>query len=81
MKVGELVILNKNRYTKVYLLENDKDNKPKFKLISEENLDEKLIDLEAKDYFLLEKEGFDEIFGISDNLGIVKEDKVLLIGV
>nr|WP_276938489.1 hypothetical protein [Helcococcus sueciensis] len=82
MTVGELILTNKDRYTKVYLIKNDKlTNEPVFVKADEKSLDEKTILIEAKDYFILDKEGIDEIFGNSKDLNVNDEDKVLLIGI
>ncbi|MGY3776157.1 hypothetical protein [Helcococcus sueciensis] len=82
MTVGELILTNKDRYTKVYLIKNDKlTNEAVFVKADEKSLDEKTILIEAKDYFILDKEGIDEIFGNSKDLNVNDEDKVLLIGI
>ena len=82
MTVGELILTNKDRYTKVYLIKNDKlTNEAIFIKADEKSLDEKTILIEAKDYFILDKEGIDEIFGNSKDLNVNDEDKVLLIGI
>ncbi len=81
MTVGELIITNKDRYTKVYLVTNDKKtNKAVFTKADEKSLDEETILTQAKDYFMLDKEGIDEIFGNAVELGIDEEDKLLIIG-
>ncbi len=82
MTVGELILTNKDRYTKIYLIKNDKlTNEAIFIKADEKSLDEKTILIEAKDYFILDKEGIDEIFGNSKDLNVNDEDKVLLIGI
>lgn len=82
MTVGELILTNKDRYTKVYLIKNDKlTNEAVFVKADEKSLDGKTILIEAKDYFILDKEGIDEIFGNSKDLNVNDEDKVLLIGI
>lgn len=81
MTVGELILTNKDRYTKVYLVTNDKEtNRALFTKADEKSLDEKTILTEAKDYFMLDKEGIDEIFGNADELCIDEKDKILIIG-
>ena len=82
MTVGELILTNKDRYTKVYLVTNDKvTNRPVFTKANEKSLDEETILTEAKDYFMLDKEGIDEIFGNAVELGIDYKDKILIIGI
>lgn len=81
MTVGELLITNKEKYTKVFLIENDEENRAKFTQVSDATIDKEQIYQEAKDYFLLDKVGIDEIFGNAEDLGVVEEDKVLIIGI
>lgn len=81
MTVGELLITNKEKYTKVFLIENDEENRAKFTQVSDATIDKDQIYQEAKDYFLLDKVGIDEIFGNAEDLGVVEEDKVLIIGI
>lgn len=80
MKVSELLLLNKQKYTKVFIIENDEDNKAVFTEVKEDNIDKEKLDIEAKDYFLLDREGINEIFGNADKLEINKDDQVLMIG-
>ena len=81
MTVGELLITNKEKYTKVFLVENDENNRAKFTRVSDSTIDKDQIYQEAKDYFLLDKIGIDEIFGNSDELEIVEDDRILIIGI
>ncbi|MFM1514218.1 hypothetical protein ABGF49_04940 [Helcococcus ovis] len=82
MKVGELLLTNKDKYTKAFLIHNDKEtNNAVFMQIKDENIDKDLIDKDAKDYFLLDNLAIDEIFGNSDKLGITDDDKVFIIGI
>lgn len=81
MTIGELLITNKDRYTKVFLIENDSiTNKAVFTRVMESTVKPEMIEMEAKDYFMLDKEAIDEIFGNSDELEIAEDDLVLLIG-
>lgn len=81
MQIGELLLLNKEKYTKAFIIENDESNKAQFTEIKEKTIDSTKIELEAKDYFMLDKEGIEEIFGNASELGIISEDQVLLIGI
>lgn len=82
MTVGELLLTNKDKYTKVFLIQNDKEtNKAVFTQVKDENVAKDLIDVEAKDYFLLDKVAINEIFGNADELEITKDDKVFVIGI
>lgn len=82
MKVSEIIIKNKGKYTKVFVISNDKiTNEAIFTRIDDKNLDEKLSDINAKDYFILEKEGFEEVFGYLDQLELIDDDKILIIGI
>jgi len=82
MTVGELLLLNKERYTKVFFIENDKEtNKAIFRQVKEETVKKEEIEKNAIDYFMLDKEAIDEIFGNSEELEINDEDLVLLIGI
>lgn len=80
MTVGELILINKAKYTKAYLLEKNEDNTVKFTQINDNTVNSEIAMKEAKDYFLLDKEGIEEIFGKSKDLEIIEEDKVLMIG-
>lgn len=80
MQIGELLLLNKEKYTKVFIIESDESNKAQFTEVKENTIDSEKIEIEAKDYFLLDKEGIEEIFGNADELEINEEDQVLLIG-
>lgn len=82
MTVVDLILVNKERYTKVFLIENDKEtNKAIFREVNEDIIKEDDGEKEAKDYFMLDKEAIDEIFGNSDELQINDDDLVLLIGI
>lgn len=82
MTIAELILLNKERYTKVFLIENGKKtNQAIFREIKENTITENELEQKAKDYFMLDKEGIDEIFGNSEELQITDEDMVLLIGI
>lgn len=81
MTVGELILTNRDRYTKVFLVTNDKiTNTAVFTKADENSLDERTILTEAKDYFLLDKDGINEIFGNACELDIDEIDKILIIG-
>lgn len=82
MTLGEILLTNKGRYNKAFIIENDpQTNGPVFKEINEDNIKKDQVQKKAKDYFLLEKEGIDEIFGNGDQLGLENDDRVLIIGV
>ncbi|MFM1524308.1 MULTISPECIES: hypothetical protein [Helcococcus] len=82
MTVGELLLTNKDKYTKAFLIQNDKEtNKAVFTQVKDENVAKDLIDVEAKDYFLLDKVAINEIFGNADELEITEDDKVFVIGI
>lgn len=82
MQLGEILVTNKAKYTKAYLLENDKEtNGPVFTQVTDSTLDPNRVYQDVKDYFLLEKEGFEEIFGPQENIDITEDDKLLIIGV
>lgn len=82
MTVIEILTTNKSKYTKSLLITNDiHSNAPKFEEIFQDDLEDDLAFVEAKDYFLLEKEGFEEIFGKSHGIDIEEEDKILLVGI
>ena len=81
MTIAEILVTNKARYTKAFIIEADiNDKSPVFRQISDATVDKDEMLLEAKDYFLLDKEGIDEIFGKGDELALTEEDKVLVIG-
>lgn len=82
MTIIEILTTNKSKYTKSLLITNDiHSNAPKFEEIFQDDLEDDLAFVEAKDYFLLEKDGFEEIFGKSYGVDIQEEDKILLIGI
>lgn len=81
MTVGELLLTNKEKYTKAFIIENEKEsNKAVFTQILDSNITAEMIELDAKDYFMLDSEAIDEIFGNSKELGLNEEDLVLIIG-
>lgn len=81
MTVSELLLTNKERYTKVYIVENDSNtNQAIFTRVTDETIDKDKLFKEAKDYFLLDREGIDEIFGNATELNIKEQDMVLIIG-
>lgn len=81
MTVSALLLTNKERYTKVYIVENDSNtNQAIFTRVTDETIDKDKLFKEAKDYFLLDREGIDEIFGNATELNIKEQDMVLIIG-
>ncbi|WP_297378523.1 hypothetical protein [uncultured Helcococcus sp.] len=82
MTVIEILTTNKNKYNRSLLITNNiNSNAPSFEEVYQNNLDDDLAFVEAKDYFLLEKEGFEEVFGKSHGVDIQENDKILLIGI
>lgn len=82
MTIIEILTTNKNKYSKSLLITNDiYSNAPKFKEICLENLEDDLAFVEAKDYFLLEKEGLEEVFGKFHGFNFQEDEKILLIGI
>lgn len=81
MTVGELLITNKGRYTRAFLLQNDEENKALFTEIKDETIAKDMILVESKDYFLLDTDTVDEIFGKSEELNLLAEDLNLIIAI
>lgn len=82
MILAELLLMNKSKYTRVFLIRNDEvTNEAVFEELFESEITPELSQTNAKDYFLLDREAIDEIFGNSDELGISDEDNVLIIGI
>ncbi|WP_103981067.1 hypothetical protein [Helcococcus massiliensis] len=82
MTVVEILTTNKSKYSKSLLITNDiHSNAPKFEEVYQDDLDDALAFVEVKDYFLLEKEGFEEVFGKLHGVDIQEDDKILLIGI
>lgn len=82
MTVAEILIINKDKYNKSFLLTNDSDtNGVVFTPINENTLTDSQSLTEAKDYFLLDSEGIDEIFGKASELDLKEEDNILIIGI
>ena len=82
MTIIEILTTNKSKYNRSLLITNDiNSNSPKFEEVYQNNLDDDLAFVEVKDYFLLEKEGFEEVFGKSHGVDIQEDDKILLIGI
>lgn len=81
MTVGELLITNKGRYTRAFLLQNDEENKALFTEIKDKTIAKDMILVESKDYFLLDTDTVDEIFGKSEELNLLAEDLNLIIAI
>lgn len=82
MTIIEILTTNKSKYNRSLLITNDiNSNAPSFEEVYQNNLDDDLAFVEAKDYFLLEKEDFEEVFGKSHGVDIQEDDKILLIGI
>ncbi len=81
MTVGELLITNKGRYTRAFLLQNDEENKALFTEIKDETIAKDMILVESKDYFLLDTDTVDEIFRKSEELNLLAEDLNLIIAI
>lgn len=81
MIISDILLNNKGKYNRAFLIENDENNKARFNEVIFENLSEDKLKLEAKDYYLLDRETIDEIFGNADTLEIKDDDKVIIIGI
>lgn len=80
MQIAELLLLNKGKYTRVFLIRTNELNQAIFEELFENTIDPDLVQEEAKDYFLLDREGIDEIFGNADDLIVTEDDQILIIG-
>lgn len=80
MQIAELLLLNKGKYTRVFLIRTNELNQAIFEELFENTIDPDLVQEEAKDYFLLDREGIDEIFGNADDLKVTEDDQILIIG-
>lgn len=80
MQIAELLLLNKGKYTRVFLIRTNELNQAIFEELFENTIDPDLVQEEAKDYFLLDREGIDEIFGNADELKVTEDDQILIIG-
>lgn len=80
MQIAELLLLNKGKYTRVFLIRTNELNQAIFEELFENTIAPDLVQEEAKDYFLLDREGIDEIFGNADELKVTEDDQILIIG-
>lgn len=89
MQIIELLAINQQRFTKILILETkDQSKNPAIDNIKEKHIFNSMdqvsrdfYEIEANDYFLLDKEGLEHIVYTSQNLDldIEEDDRVLVI--
>lgn len=80
MILQELLMINKSKYSRVFIVENSEKNLLNAKLVElDEELKKEKYLQEAKDYYLLDHEGMMEIFLQARNFAIGNDEYSLVV--